>query len=69
MNIHEYQGKELLGIQGVKVPFGIVAFTAKEARQAAEEVKSKTGTDTWAIKPKFMQAAEVKAAELKLQNH
>jgi len=66
MNIHEYQGKELLGIQGVKVPFGIVAFTAKEARQAAEEVKSKTGTDTWAIKAQIHAGGRGKGGGIKI---
>lgn len=36
MNIHEYQGKELLKRYGVKVPEGKVAFTVDEAVAAAE---------------------------------
>ncbi len=31
MNIHEYQGKEVLRKYGVSVPEGKVAFTAEEA--------------------------------------
>ena len=33
MNIHEYQGKDLLAKYGVAVPRGGVAYTADEARQ------------------------------------
>ena len=40
MNIHEYQGKELLARYGVNVPQGKVAFTVQEAVAAAEEIKS-----------------------------
>jgi succinyl-CoA synthetase beta subunit len=38
MKIHEYQGKELLKKFGVPVPRGIVAHTADEAFQAANEL-------------------------------
>jgi len=38
MNIHEYQGKELLAKYGVTVPRGKVAFTVEEAVTAAEEL-------------------------------
>jgi len=38
MNIHEYQGKELLAKYGVTVPQGKVAFTVEEAVTAAEEL-------------------------------
>ena len=41
MNIHEYQGKELLARYGVNIPRGRVAFTVQEAVTAAEEIKSK----------------------------
>lgn len=40
MNIHEYQGKEVLKSYGVAVPNGKVAFTVEEAVAAAEELKS-----------------------------
>jgi succinyl-CoA synthetase beta subunit len=38
MNIHEYQGKEVLAKYGVSVPQGKVAFTADEAVAIAEEL-------------------------------
>lgn len=40
MNIHEYQGKELLRKYGVSVPDGKGAFTVDEAVQAAKELNS-----------------------------
>ena len=40
MNIHEYQGKELLRKYGVAVPNGRVAFTVEEAVEAAKELGS-----------------------------
>ncbi|MBW5444589.1 ADP-forming succinate--CoA ligase subunit beta [Cohnella sp. CFH 77786] len=40
MNIHEYQGKEVLRQYGVTVPRGKVAFTADEAVAAAKELGS-----------------------------
>src|SRR6478735_8345118 len=38
MNIHEYQGKELLRKYGVAVPNGRVAFTVEEAVEVAKEL-------------------------------
>ena len=38
MNIHEYQGKEILRKYGVSVPNGKVAFTVEEAVEAAKEL-------------------------------
>lgn len=38
MNIHEYQGKQLLAKYGVTVPKGHVAFTVEEATKAAQEL-------------------------------
>ncbi|MEN8197996.1 MAG: ATP-grasp domain-containing protein, partial [Pseudomonadota bacterium] len=38
MNIHEYQAKTLLGKFGVAVPRGTVAYTVKEAEDAAKDL-------------------------------
>ena len=40
MNIHEYQGKEILRSYGVAVPNGKVAFSVDEAVEAAKELGS-----------------------------
>ncbi|MEK9723886.1 MAG: ADP-forming succinate--CoA ligase subunit beta, partial [Rhodospirillaceae bacterium] len=46
MNIHEYQGKQVLAKYGVAVPRGHVAFTPDEAAKAAEEL----GGDLFVVK-------------------
>ena len=38
MNIHEYQGKEILRKYGVAVPKGKVAFSPDEAVKVAKEL-------------------------------
>ncbi|WP_404452603.1 ADP-forming succinate--CoA ligase subunit beta [Virgibacillus necropolis] len=40
MNIHEYQGKEILRSYGVNVPTGHVAYTVDEAVEAAKKLSS-----------------------------
>ena len=40
MNIHEYQGKEILRSYGVNVPNGFVAYTVDEAVEAAKKLDS-----------------------------
>jgi succinyl-CoA synthetase beta subunit len=46
MNIHEYQAKALLTKYGVTVPRGSVAYTVKEAEEAAQEL----GGPVWVVK-------------------
>ena len=41
MNIHEYQGKEILRQYGVSVPNGKVAFSVEEAVEAAKSLETK----------------------------
>ncbi len=43
MNIHEYQGKEILKKYGVKVQDGIVAETPEQAVEAARQIMERTG--------------------------
>jgi succinyl-CoA synthetase beta subunit len=43
MNIHEYQGKEILASYGVRIQRGIVANNAVEAA-AAKQLTTETGT-------------------------
>ena len=44
MNLHEYQGKELLSRYGVAIQRGYVAHTADEAVEAAKKLTEETGT-------------------------
>jgi len=50
MNIHEYQGKEILKKYGVTIQRGIVADTPDSALQAAKELNAETGTKWFVIK-------------------
>lgn len=50
MNIHEYQGKEILQRFGVAVQRGIVADTPDSAVAAAKELQGETGTQWFVIK-------------------
>ncbi|MBT6378092.1 MAG: succinate--CoA ligase subunit beta, partial [Flavobacterium sp.] len=50
MNLHEYQGKELLNSFGVRIQRGIVASTPEEAVIAAEKLNKETGTSWWVVK-------------------
>ena len=50
MNLHEYQGKEILSKYGVKVQRGIVASTPEEAVEAAKQLTEQTGTGWHVIK-------------------
>ena len=44
MNLHEYQGKEILNSFGVRIQRGIVASNPKEAVDAAKQLTDDTGT-------------------------
>ena len=50
MNIHEYQGKELLKKYGVKIQEGLVADTADTATEAAKKLNEATGTSWYVVK-------------------
>ncbi|SDW04339.1 succinyl-CoA synthetase (ADP-forming) beta subunit [Marinococcus luteus] len=62
MNIHEYQGKELLRKYGVAVPNGKVAFTVDEAEAAAKEL----GSDVTVVKAQIHAGGRGKAGGVKL---
>jgi succinyl-CoA synthetase beta subunit len=50
MNIHEYQGKEILAKYGVKVQKGIVANTIEEAVAAYQEIATRTNSKFAVVK-------------------
>jgi len=62
MNIHEYQGKEILRSYGVSVPNGKVAFTVDEAVEAAKEL----GTEVVVVKAQIHAGGRGKAGGVKL---
>ena len=50
MNLHEYQGKQILKKFGVAIQEGIVAETPEQAVEAARELQKQTGTGWWVVK-------------------
>ena len=45
MNLHEYQGKEILKSYGVAIQEGKVVHSSSEAMEAAKELHKETGTE------------------------
>ncbi len=66
MNLHEYQGKELLNSFGVQIQRGIVANTVDEAIIAAEKLSVETGTNWWVIKAQIHAGGRGKGGGVKL---
>ena len=66
MNLHEYQGKELLSSFGVRIQRGIVASTVEEAVKAAEKLNNDTGTSLWVIKAQIHAGGRGKGGGVKL---
>src|SRR5690625_688222 len=62
MNIHEYQGKEILRNYGVNVPNGHVAYTVDEAVENAK----KLGTDITVVKAQIHAGGSGKAGGVKV---
>jgi succinyl-CoA synthetase beta subunit len=50
MNLHEYQGKEILKKYGVGIQEGVVASTPSEALAAAKKLTEQTGTQWYVLK-------------------
>ena len=50
MKIHEYQAKQIFKKYGVPVPFGVPAFSPKEADTAIDQVIEKTGNQVVVVK-------------------
>ena len=66
MNLHEYQGKELLNSFGVRIQRGIVATTSEEAVLAAKKLNVETGTNWWVIKAQIHAGGRGKGGGVKL---
>ncbi|UPL50170.1 ADP-forming succinate--CoA ligase subunit beta [Hymenobacter sublimis] len=66
MNIHEYQGKDILKRYGVRVQEGIVADTAEEAVEAAKKLNAETGTSWYVIKAQIHAGGRGKGGGVKL---
>ncbi|HTH44645.1 MAG TPA: ATP-grasp domain-containing protein, partial [Oxalicibacterium sp.] len=62
MNIHEYQGKEILRKYGVTTPKGFPCFSVDEAVQAAE----KLGGKVWVVKAQIHAGGRGKGGGVKV---
>lgn len=66
MNIHEHQAKEILRRYNVPVPKGIVAFTAEDARAAAEQLLAEQGGGVVVVKAQIHAGGRGKAGGVKV---
>jgi len=66
MNLHEYQGKELLKSYGVAIQNGIIATTAEEAVSAFDELQTQTGTEFGVVKAQIHAGGRGKGGGIKL---
>jgi|TARA_B110000858_G_scaffold198280_1_gene263692 succinyl-CoA synthetase beta subunit len=66
MNLHEYQGKEMLSNFGVRIQRGIVANNVSEAVEAAKKLTEDTGTSWWVVKAQIHAGGRGKGGGVKL---
>jgi succinyl-CoA synthetase beta subunit len=66
MNLHEYQGKDILNSFGVRIQRGIVAHNAQEAVTAAKQLTAETGTGWHVIKAQIHAGGRGKGGGVKL---
>ena len=66
MNLHEYQGKELLKSYGVKIQEGIVAYSAEDAIAAAKKMKELHNSDWCVVKAQVHAGGRGKGGGVKL---
>src|SRR5258706_15444362 len=62
MNVHEYQGKEILRRYGVSTPAGAPCFSAEDAVQAAQGL----GGPVWVVKAQIHAGGRGKGGGVKL---
>lgn len=66
MNLHEYQGKELLSSFGLRIQRGIVADNHLKAVEAAKQLAVETGTGWWVVKAQIHAGGRGKGGGVKL---
>lgn len=66
MNLHEYQGKEILNSFGVQIQRGYVAETPEQAVEAAKKLTEETGTGWHVIKAQVHAGGRGKGGGVKL---
>ena len=66
MNLHEFQGKQILRKFGVAVPEGMVAETVADAVEAAKKIQENTGVTSWAVKAQIHAGGRGKGGGVKI---
>ena len=66
MNLHEYQGKQILNSFGVRIQRGIVADNHVKAVAAAKQLTAETGTQWWVVKAQIHAGGRGKGGGVKL---
>lgn len=66
MNLHEYQGKELLEGYGVAIQKGILVTSVEEAETAYQKLKEDTGTEFAVVKAQIHAGGRGKGGGVKL---
>jgi len=66
MNLHEYQGKEILASYGVRIQRGIIATSPEEAVSAAKRISDETGSQWYVIKAQVHAGGRGKGGGVKL---
>jgi succinyl-CoA synthetase beta subunit len=66
MNLHEYQGKELLKSYGVQIQEGILALNAAQAADAAKKLKELYNSDWCVVKAQIHAGGRGKGGGIKL---
>ncbi len=66
MNLHEYQGKELLRRCQVAVAEGTLVENASEAIAAAKEIEQRSGQGVWAVKAQIHAGGRGKGGGVKI---
>ncbi len=66
MNLHEYQGKELIKRFGVKIQEGIPVDSPEQAVEAARQLQVETGTNIWIVKAQIHAGGRGKAGGVKV---
>jgi len=66
MNLHEYQGKDILNSFGVRIQRGLVADNHFKAVEAAKQLAAETGTKWWVIKAQIHAGGRGKGGGVKI---
>lgn len=66
MNLHEYQGKDILNSFGVRIQRGLVADNHVKAVEAAKLLSTETGTSWWVIKAQIHAGGRGKGGGVKI---